>query len=310
MVGASGGAGLAVGANFGFVRVNPTITAKIDDGALVTTSGAINVDANSHHDASASVTGASVAGGIGVALSWTGVTIDPTLTSSLGANATARSNNAGVNFRARHNALGDAGKKAYGSAIAAGGGLGIGAGAGARAEVIHSASVNATGGTGSNLISAAASGFLTDNVGFAEARGSGGAGSLGGAIAFMSSSAKAQGSSNASFDGTATDGNAPGSVAISANAQRSAIANDFVISIGLILGGSAALGEAIAGGDTVATLGGNASIDIGGDLSLISATTDFARAKVEGGAGGLIGASLLYSDAEVGGKSEATFHRR
>jgi len=306
VVGASGGAAAAVGANFGFVRVQPTVTAKIDDGAAVTTSGAINVDADTHHDASATVTGASVGGGVGVALSWTNVTIDPTVTSALGLNAVARSNNAGVNFRARHNASqNDSDKKAYASAIAAGGGIGIGAGAGARAEAINSAKVSATGGKGSQLISAGASGFLSNNIGKAEARGSGGSGSLGGAIAFMSSTAKAQGSSIVTFDGTASDSNGQNSLTLSANAQRSADSYDFVISIGLILGGSAALGEAFAGGDTLATLDTDASIDIGGDLTVTTATTDFAKAKVEGGAGGLIGGSLLDSHAETGGKSEA-----
>lgn len=307
VVGVSGGAGLAVGANFGFVEVHPAVTAKIDDGAAVTTSGAINVYADTHHDASATVTGASVAGGVGVALSWTSVTVDPTVTSALGLNAVARSNNAGVNFRARHNASqNDSEKKAYASAIAAGGGVGIGAGAGARAQAINSATVSATGATGSHVVAAGASGFLSNNIGAAEGRASGGSGSLGGSIAFMSSTSKAQGASTASFDGTAGDSNGQNSLAISANAQRSAVSNDFVIALGGLFGGAAALGEALAGGNTLATLGANASIDIGGDLSVTTATTDFAKGKVEGGAGGLIGGALLDSHAEVGGKSEAS----
>lgn len=305
VIGANGGV-IAAGANFSFIRVNPQVRAAIEGGAKVTTSGAIDVNADTHVSAKGSVVGAS-GGGIGVTLSWSEVTVDPTVTSALGLGAMARSNGAGVNFRARHNAgPGDGNRKVTAESVAASG-SGVFGGAGARSEGVHSAKVKAEGLSGSTVAAAGLSGFLADNNGVVVGSAKGGSGSLGGAIAFMSSTMTSDGSSIATFNGTASDSSGgQNDFKVSASATRSADSENKVISVGLILGGAAALGKAVAGGDTLAYLDADASVDIGGDLTVFSTTTDFASGVAEGGAGGLIGASILDGRAVVNGTSEAS----
>ena len=69
VVGVTGGA-IGMSVNFDFVNVHPVVAASIGDNAMVTTSGAIDVNADTHHNAVGSVVGVSVLGAFNAALSW------------------------------------------------------------------------------------------------------------------------------------------------------------------------------------------------------------------------------------------------
>jgi len=307
VVGLAGGAGVAVTANFNQVDVNPDVRARIGDNAKVTTQGAIDVDADTHADVFADVIGVGGAGGLAVALSFVDVSVTPAVSSVLGTNAQAKSTGAGVNFRARHNAgPGDENRSVEAQAIAASG-AGIAAGAGALSEAVHTATVSATGGTGSLISSAGASGMSTSNIGQVEGYAKGGSGSLLGSIAFMSSTMTSGGSSTVSFDGSVQDsGVTPSSFNLSASAERIARTEDFVIALGGAFGGAGAVATASASGDTTATFGANSSVSIGGNLGASASSTNLATANTEGGAGGLLGGAAIFdSYASAGGKTEA-----
>ncbi|HYC46066.1 MAG TPA: LEPR-XLL domain-containing protein, partial [Burkholderiales bacterium] len=293
-------------ANFAFVEVHPLVEAKIGDNAKVTTVNAIDVNADSHHRAEGEVLGVAVTLAGGASLSWTDVKVTPTVSSTLGANASARSNSGGVNFRARHNAGADDGdKKVIAEATAASGSIGL-AGAGGRAQGIHSAVVSASGGSGSTVSSAGQSGFLAHNVGVVEGFASGGAGALVGGLSVMDSTMKSEGSATVTFSGTANDSGATASsFKLSAVGTRFADGKDFVISVGALFGGAAAFSDVHAGGTTSASLGGSSTVNIGGTLTVEAAALNSARAKTEGGAGGLIGAALLKATANSIGTTES-----
>ena len=307
VVGLAGGAGLAVTANFNLVDVNPDVSASIGDGAKVTTQGAIDVNADTHHAAFGDVTGVAGSGALAVALSYANVSVTPDVSSVLGANAQAKSMAGGVNFRARHNAgVADGDRKVVAQTIAAGG-AGIAAGAGARSEATHSATVSASGGTGSLISSAGASGMSANNVGQVEGYAKGGSASLLGSIAFMSATMTSGGSSTVTFDGSVEDsGTEASSFNLAAGAKRAAHVEDFVLSLGGAFGGAAAAATSIASGSTTATFGGNASVNIGGNVGASASSTNLATALTEGGAGGFLGGVAIFdASATTGGTTEA-----
>lgn len=283
-------------------KVTNTVAAIIRN-AKVEADGDITVTAKDRNTITANLTTVSIAAAVGAAVS---------IAVSLNDNSISNAVSAEITSSAVTSAAGDisiladqgATINATGTVVSIAAGIGAAGGGG---NVKSTVGGSVLSGILTNSVVEAAAGrveveALSDI--FVDTKGQGGSGAVGLAVSEMLVESKVTttvGASVGSAEVTAHD------LDVKAEAVRRTAESRLALGSVGVVGAAGGKATSTISGDITSSIGNNAIIRItGGDVAVLADTKALAKAKAEGGAGGLIAVSVFEGEATVTGATKAT----